>query len=186
MNLGEVLETITRLGEPGFRAMPGAPVLVFLKAVGRIVGDGELVLDAPAPSLPVDVAAMGATIVDPDEGRRVFRIDRDARVVFLDKSPLRVGRGPDNELSIPQPTLSKLHATFASSGEGWTLEAHKTSNPTTVNDLPVPVGAPQPLPDGARIALGPEVMVRFWRPASFVVFLRQFAAQKNREAWLTI
>jgi hypothetical protein len=78
------------------------------------------------------------------------------RMVTLDNSPLRIGRGADLDLG-GDPAISRLHASLVrADGGGWAIVDEGSSNGTTLNDDP---RALDPhvlvaLHDGDRIRLG--------------------------------
>ncbi|MTD12985.1 hypothetical protein GIS00_03370 [Nakamurella sp. YIM 132087] len=105
--------------------------------------DGVLLADVPAADLPV-VGAMRVTCVaGPDAGRSVV----------LD-GPVRVGRGPGNDLSLDDPHLSRRHLEIRPGPEGVLLL------PASADDRPVlhldgaPVDVPARWPPGAVLRAG--------------------------------
>jgi hypothetical protein len=70
---------------------------------------------------------------------------------------IRVGRSADNDVVIPEESLSKVHAYLTRRPSGvWTLEDADSTNGTFVDDVPVPVrgqGEPIALAPGARVVM---------------------------------
>ena len=67
-----------------------------------------------------------------------------------------VGRDPDNDLQLPDSTVSRRHAVFREDQRGWTLEDDHSTNRTQVNGLylePGPAGA-HVVDDGDSIVFG--------------------------------
>ncbi len=62
----------------------------------------------------------------------------------------RIGRAPENDVSLPDPTLSRLQAVIERQGDSWLLRDH-SGRGTAVNGAEV---AEAVLADGAEIALG--------------------------------
>ncbi|MDH5179318.1 MAG: FHA domain-containing protein [Gammaproteobacteria bacterium] len=75
-----------------------------------------------------------ATLVQYKDGIAGIRLQ-------IDKAPFRIGRGPDNEVSIDDELVSKLHAVIevvqskdAESGVEYYLHDQESTNGTFVND----------------------------------------------------
>jgi pSer/pThr/pTyr-binding forkhead associated (FHA) protein len=186
MTLDEFLRAFAKIGGAAFRERYSSPVLISLKAIGQLVDGDDTFLVRDPGSLPdLHGEELGQTQVAAPT-RNVFQIDRTSNVTILDKSPIRVGRGSENELCLPDKTVSKVHATLASSPNGWTIQAHKSTNVTTVDGEELSADQAVLLQDGAKIGLGPDVRMKFHRPGSFAQFVQLFAAQGNRQNWLTL
>lgn len=56
---------------------------------------------------------------------------------FIDREPLRIGRGAGNDIVIGDPLLSREHARIVSFGEDHIIEDLQSSNGTGVNGSPV-------------------------------------------------
>ena len=76
----------------------------------------------------------------------------------LDQGTLTLGRGAENDWTIPDPerTLSKLHCRIDSSGDGFVITDQST-NGVFINDDPQPIGRgrSRALADGDFVTLGP-------------------------------
>src|SRR5512138_1206510 len=78
-----------------------------------------------------------------------FRHGEELLRVGLDDAT-RIGRAPDCEVSLPDPTLSRVQAVVERRGDGWVLR-DRSGRGTPVNGADV---AEIDLADGAEIALG--------------------------------
>ena len=81
------------------------------------------------------------------------------RVVPLDDDPLVIGRGPEADLRIEDPGVSRIHARVVRSDQGsFTLEDLGSTNGTFIRTRRVTVA---PLSPGDRVQLGPSALLRF-------------------------
>jgi hypothetical protein len=65
-----------------------------------------------------------------------------------------LGRAPNNDLVVPHPTVSKLHAYFARDQDKWWLVDVGSSNGTKMNGLRAPTRARVSLHDGDLLLFG--------------------------------
>jgi hypothetical protein len=79
-------------------------------------------------------------------------------VIRVDTTPRHVGRGPENDLVLDDPTVSSRHATvWAEAGRGWIRDGN-SRNGTYVNDERVRMS---PIQDGDKVKIGGvELVVR--------------------------
>jgi FHA domain/Trypsin-like peptidase domain len=83
------------------------------------------------------------------------------REVELEKGTLRIGRGTDMDLIVPEADakfVSRLHATMRSDGDAWVIEDQGSTNGTFVNGARV---TRRTLRHGDTIRFGKEVEARF-------------------------
>jgi ABC-type multidrug transport system ATPase subunit/pSer/pThr/pTyr-binding forkhead associated (FHA) protein len=73
------------------------------------------------------------------------------------REEMRIGRGPDNDLRLDNPTVSRHHAILrrVGSGEQYVVEDLRSSNGTWVNDELIEPGRPFPLLAGSTLRIGP-------------------------------
>ena len=81
---------------------------------------------------------------DPTVGERIV-LDADAGV----------GRAVESDLCLPAPSVSRRHAMFRSTGDGWFLTDEGSTTGTTLNGRRLAPDQPAPLEPGDRIAIGP-------------------------------
>lgn len=74
----------------------------------------------------------------------------------LDRSPFCVGRGADNDLVVPDTSVSRKHACFELQGNQWLVRDLGSSNGTFLNHQAVK-DSPQPLGSGDLVAVGDSV-----------------------------
>lgn len=127
---------------------------------GEPVGPATASLPASkAPVAPTPRAAFTTTVTDaagiPRRGR--LRID-DGRVVEIDRDTVRIGRLPENEVTIDDPRASRYHAEIIVGRLGLILQDLESTNGVLLNDRPLPVRAF--LADGDVVRIG-AVSMRF-------------------------
>ncbi len=66
-----------------------------------------------------------------------------------------VGRSVENDLCLPDPSVSRRHAVFRRTGRAWFLTDEGSTSGTTLNARRLEPGTPAPLEPGDRIAIGP-------------------------------
>lgn len=79
-----------------------------------------------------------------------FAVEGQERVVPLVRD-LRLGRGADNDLVLPDSSVSRHHADVRRAGDGWVVEDARSTNGVQVNRLPVQRA---PLHPGDRLTVG--------------------------------
>jgi ABC-type multidrug transport system ATPase subunit/pSer/pThr/pTyr-binding forkhead associated (FHA) protein len=109
----------------------------------------EAVFEEPAP-VPVRATMIGLETT----------VEGLQRVDMRDRRELRIGRSPENDLTLNYPTISRFHARISQVGSGmqYAIEDLGSSNGTAVNDEVIEPGKPHPLHPGNTIRIGP---VRF-------------------------
>jgi pSer/pThr/pTyr-binding forkhead associated (FHA) protein len=75
---------------------------------------------------------------------------------------LTIGRGEENDISLPSKTVSRHHAVFAFRDGRWFIEDRGSANGTFVNDTRIPFGIPHPLRHADTIGVGAERLVFSW------------------------
>ncbi len=100
---------------------------------------------------PMDVAIGELTILRGAEDAAVTRFP-------ILMAPIRIGRGEDVEVQIPELGVSRLHAEIEMSGRALWLRQRSGTNPTLVNGFPVLDEVE--LADGDEIQLADQVVLR--------------------------
>ena len=70
----------------------------------------------------------------------------------LGEQPVRIGRLPECEVSLPDPNVSRFHAEIRPSGTGFLINDLGSTNGTRVNGIPI--SGPQQLREGDEIVIG--------------------------------
>ena len=171
MKLGELAEIARALSVEQFEELYPHPALVFLRAAGEsqmmpLLGD-------ESDSAREDV--LGQTHAG-DAANKIFEIDVHSLVVFLKRSRTSIGRKAGNDICIVRNSLSRTHATIEAGVDSWSVVDAGSSAGTSVNGRVVMPKRSQPLQDGARIELGPEVVAKFYLPRGLHEFIAFFAS----------
>jgi sigma-B regulation protein RsbU (phosphoserine phosphatase) len=70
-------------------------------------------------------------------------------------NPFRIGRADGNELELPEPSISRRHASIEGDGQGWILRDCGSLLGTRLNELPLDAGASAALRPGDTLGVGP-------------------------------
>jgi DNA-binding NtrC family response regulator len=106
---------------------------------------------------PLRLAIQGLRLV-------VMRGPEPGRVFELKAGETHIGKGPDNDVVIPDATVSRAHCVIARDGDQWVLRDLGSTNGTFLDEARIKEGFLRP---GARIRAG-EVLLRF-QPVSELV-----------------
>jgi ABC-type multidrug transport system ATPase subunit/pSer/pThr/pTyr-binding forkhead associated (FHA) protein len=106
-------------------------------------------VEEPIPPQPAPLHATMIGMESPAEGLHTVNL--------TGRSTLTIGRGPDNDLQLSYPTISRHHAriTRVGRGEEYVIEDLESSNGTIVNDELIAPGKPYPLHPGNTFRIGP-------------------------------
>lgn len=96
-----------------------------------------------------------------DDAAVLRRLEPLGRPMFLHSRHVRLGRRPECDLAIPEPAVSRRHASLNWRMNGWHLLDHGSTNGTFLNGSRL--DAPTKLADGDEIRLGQRVRLRFER-----------------------
>ncbi len=80
-----------------------------------------------------------------------FLVDGEERKYALSGSRVRLGRGSDNEIVLPDVSVSRHHAELRRSAEGWSIHDLMSTNGVEVNRVPVKAA---PLEPEDRLGIG--------------------------------
>ena len=92
----------------------------------------------------------------------------DIRLTFPDgtehelKESLTIGRGPENDVTLASPAVSRTHAAFVLREGRWYIEDRGSYNGTFLNGARVNPGTPLPLRHADRIEIGGETLLFSW------------------------
>lgn len=120
---------------------------------------------------------MGALEAARHMARMSEAVHPEARLEWLKKSErnpfaalITVGRARNNDVVIEHPTVSKLHVIFTKVGVGWQVSDEGSSNGTFHNGVKLAPREKRPVSDGDSLRLGPDIVARFFEPASLWQF----------------
>ncbi len=75
---------------------------------------------------------------------------------------LTIGRGPENDLTLDSPAVSRHHASLAFQEGRWYVEDRGSYNGTFLNGTRVQPGTPLPLRHADRVEIGGEALLFSW------------------------
>jgi hypothetical protein len=97
------------------------------------------------------------------------------------KAPrVTVGRTPDNDIVIDDPSVSRLHAWFELKRKRWQMTDAGSRNGTVIEGVRVPGKKWVSLGTQANIGIG-DVSVGFFNPEDFVAYLRALQSQSQQQ-----
>ena len=145
-HVDDFVEELKRLGEVGFRKKHAVPVLIVTGRATRGTRAGT------------DEITRVTSLVQ--TGRHRATVALLHRVFSLMKSslspggPVFVGRTAENDVSIPEYSISKRHCAFEVRNGSMTIVDCGSTNGTSVNGESLPGGEPVPLCGGVFITMG--------------------------------
>lgn len=144
--LGDMVPLARALTEDGFSQRYAHPFMLGKEVLEeefnfRTMVAREHTLSQKAPEPPLRIRDWVLPIVKPGEALK------DSTRIFL-------GRAPNNDLVVPHPTVSKLHAYFSRDHDRWWLVDVGSSNGTKMNGLRAPTRARVSLNDGDTLLFG--------------------------------
>jgi hypothetical protein len=154
-------EELQRLGPAGFQRAYFQPVLVTLGMAGEI---------NPMAS------SGGTSVVNLNDG--TFACTRLTGRVFLVvkphnsmHGPISVGRTSENDIAIPEYSVSKRHCIIARVDGEYRLTDMGSTNGTIVDGMPLVPQKPRRLRGGETVSLG-RLMLVFYFPEGFIRHLQ--------------
>jgi hypothetical protein len=112
---------------------------------------GSATLQAAWPRESVGGAKQGPALLR--------RVEPPGRPLLLRSNHIRLGRPAECDLAVPEPAVSRRHASVFLRADGWYLLDHGSMNGTFVNGSRI--AEPVKLTDGDEIRLGRRVRLRF-------------------------
>ena len=73
-----------------------------------------------------------------------YRVDGEERVLALGSGRVRIGRGSDNDVVLPDVSVSRYHAEIRPEAQGWSVYDLQSTNGLEVNRVPVERAALRP------------------------------------------
>lgn len=160
--VAEYLEELSRLGPERFMRVHAHPVFIIKGLAGTLKEEGART-GATVISTASDVVLMGTLV------------GRVLPVVKSKYAPpgqtINVGRTADNDLAIPEYSISKRHCFLARVGEEVRLTDCGSTNGTLVNGVTVEPKKPCPLVGGETVTMGRFALL-FHLPQGFVKYLK--------------
>jgi len=110
----------------------------------------------------------------------VFSVAKVSREVPSDG--VYIGSGTENDLAIPEHSVSKSHAHLLPLSDGWSLVDHGSTNGTYVNGARAEAGVPTPLKGGDIVTMG-RLSFTYYDAMSFakLLFVQAMAKGRSRQ-----
>lgn len=111
----------------------------------------------------------------------VFNVAKVSREVPSDG--VYIGGGTENDLAIPDSSVSKSHAHLLPHGDGWALVDHGSTNGTYINGTRAESGMPLPLKGGDILTMG-RLSFTYYDAMSFakLLFVQAMARGRSKSA----
>lgn len=144
--LTECADQLADWGELTFAARYATPVLVVRSFAGKLREGRAAAGGTMVSERPNDLVATGSQLIG-----RVFLVKK---ATHTPPGPVTLGRTGDNDIAIPEYSISKRHCWFRLDGARWVLLDLGSTNGTLLDGLPIAAKRPMPLQDGATLTFG--------------------------------
>jgi hypothetical protein len=162
-HVDDFVNELKRVGEVAFRKRYAAPVLIVTGRATRAKrGDTDEVTRLISLKGPSGRRRESLALV-----HRVFPL---AKAPNAPAGPVVVGRTSENDVTIPEYSISKRHCAFEVRDGLMTVSDCGSTNGTMVNGAPLGQGAAVPLCGGEQITMGRFTFV-YETPAGFLEFV---------------
>jgi hypothetical protein len=161
-HVDDFVQELKRVGEVAFRKRHTVPVLI---VTGRATRGKRA--DTDEVTRVVSLKSSGKHRASLALVHRVFPL---AKAPHAAAGPILVGRTSENDVSIPEYSISKRHCVFEVKDGMMTVADCGSTNGTTLNGAKLERGATVPLCGGEQIAMGRFTFV-FETPAGFLEFV---------------
>jgi hypothetical protein len=161
-HVDDFVQELKRVGEVAFRKRHAAPVLI---VTGRSTRGKRAETDEV--TRVTSLKASGKHRASLALVHRVFPIEKAPNAP---SGPVVVGRTSENDVSIPEYSISKRHCTFEIKDGMMSVSDCGSTNGTALNGAPLERGASVPLCGGEQITMGRFTFV-YETPAGFLEFV---------------
>ena len=161
-HLDDFVQELKRVGEAAFRKRHPAPVLIVTGRAtrGKRAGTEEVTRAISIKSSGKHRASLALL-------HRVFPL---AKAAHAPAGPVLVGRTTENDVSIPEYSISKVHCAFEVKDGMMSVSDRGSTNGTSINGARLEQGASVPLCGGEQITMGRFTFV-YETPAGFLEFV---------------
>ncbi|MES1205043.1 MAG: FHA domain-containing protein [Pseudomonadota bacterium] len=143
--LKDYQEELRRVGDVVFKQRHKAPVLIVVGKAAELVDDKDALDRTMAAKRSEDSGKQVALL------NRVFPVSKAAHTP---RGPVRLGRSGDNDIPIPEYSISKQQCAFDFEPEGVMITDCGSTNGTLVDDARIDSKEQVLIKDGTRISLG--------------------------------
>jgi hypothetical protein len=164
-HVDDFVQELKRIGEVAFRKRHTAPVLI---VTGRATRGKRA--DTDEVTRVTSLKGSGKHRASLALVHRVFPL---SKALNAPSGPVVVGRTAENDVSIPEYSISKRHCSFEIKDGMMNVADCGSTNGTTLNGTPLEKGASVPLCGGEQITMGRFTFV-YETPAGFLEFVSGF------------
>jgi hypothetical protein len=133
------------VGDVVFKARYRTPVLIVVGKAAELVGDAGG-MDKTMVAAKSPASKQATALVD-----RVFPVNK---APHGQRGPIMLGRSGDNDIAIPEYSISKRQCYFEFEPDGIKIADCGSTNGTLVEDERIPPREPVKIKDGTKISLG--------------------------------
>jgi hypothetical protein len=133
------------VGDVVFKARYRTPVLIVVGKAAELV-EGPSGMDKTMVATKSPDSAQAMALVD-----RVFPVNK---APHAQRGPIMLGRSGDNDIAIPEYSISKRQCYFEFEFDGIKITDCGSTNGTLVEDVRIPAREPVTIKDGTNISLG--------------------------------
>jgi hypothetical protein len=145
--IADYLDELKKIGDFNFGLRYPSPVLIVQGIAGTLKDQGKALGVSTLVSTGVDdIARQGSMLIG-----RVFHIRKPQGAP---PGPISVGRTADNDVPIPEYSISKRHCLFTFNGRETLITDCGSTNGTLLDGLPLPPKKAVTLPQEASLVLG--------------------------------
>jgi hypothetical protein len=162
-HVDDFVQELKRVGEVAFRKRHATPVLIVTGRATR----GKRAENNEDETRLISLKASGKHRASLALVHRVFPL---AKAPHAPSGPVVVGRTPENDVTIPEYSISKRHCSFDIKDGTMTVSDCGSTNGTTMNGTKLDANNPMPLCGGEQITMGRFTFV-YETPAGFLEFV---------------
>jgi hypothetical protein len=159
----DFVQELKRVGEVAFRKRHATPVLIVTGRATR----GKRAETNEDETRQISLKASGKHRASLALVHRVFPL---AKAPHAPAGPVVVGRTTENDVTIPEYSISKRHCSFEIKDGAMTVSDCGSTNGTTMNGAKLDANRPVPLCGGEQITMGRFTFV-YETPAGFLEFV---------------
>jgi len=164
--LKDVKEELRRVGDVVFKSRYRAPALIVVGKAAELAG-GSGGGDRTMLANPSETVGQDFALID-----RVFPV---SKAPHAPRGPISLGRSGENDVSIPEYSISKRHCFFEFEPAGIKLTDCGSTNGSIIDDKRIESGEATMIRDGSRIFLGRFAFV-FHTATGFHAYVKSLIA----------
>jgi hypothetical protein len=143
--LKDFKEELRRVGDVVFKGRHRTPMLIVIGKAAELVDDSQRG-DKTMVAAPSGPSKQATALVD-----RVFTVNK---APHAQRGPIVLGRSADNDIAIPEYSISKRQCLFEFEPDGIKITDCGSTNGTIVEKDRIPAREPVTIKDGTKISLG--------------------------------